>query len=48
MIVLQKQLGLYWRDLEVKVMILTRNLHMFQDIWEPKVENQKNSLEKTV
>ena len=29
-------------------MILTRNLHMFRDILEPKVENKKLSLEKTV
>ena len=29
-------------------MILTRNLHMFQDILEPKVENKNLSLEKTV
>ena len=36
----QQQLGLYWRDFEVKVMILTRNLHMLQDILEPKVENK--------
>ena len=27
-------------------MILTRNLHMFQDILEPKVENKNFSLEK--
>ena len=27
-------------------MILTRNLHMFQDILEPKVENKNVSLEK--
>ena len=40
MILLREQLGLYWRDLEVKVMILTRNLNMFQDIMEPKVENK--------
>ena len=36
-ILLWKQLGFYWRDLEVKVMILTRNLHMFRDILELKV-----------
>ena len=29
-------------------MILSRNLHMFQDILEPKVENKNLSLEKTV
>ena len=29
-------------------MILTRNLHMFQDILEPKVEKKNLSLEKTV
>ena len=29
-------------------MILTRNLHMFQDNFDPKVENQNLSLEKTV
>ena len=29
-------------------MILTRNLHMFQDILEPKVENKNFSFEKTV
>ena len=28
-------------------MILTRNLHMFQDNLEPKVENKNLSLEKT-
>ena len=27
-------------------MILTRNFHMFQDIFEPKVENKNLSLEK--
>ena len=27
-------------------MILARNLHMFQDILEPKVENKNLSLEK--
>ena len=40
MILLWAQLGLYWKDLEVKVMILTRNLHVFQDIMEPKVEKK--------
>ena len=39
-ILLWEQLGLYWRDLEKKVMVLTRNLHMFQDIFELKVENK--------
>ena len=29
-------------------MILTRNLYMFQDILEPKVENKNFSFEKTV
>ena len=29
-------------------MILTRNLHVFQDIMEPKVENKNLILEKTV
>ena len=29
-------------------MILPRNLHMFQDILEPKEENKNLSLEKTV
>ena len=29
-------------------MILTRNLHMFQDILEPKAENKNFSLKKTV
>ena len=29
-------------------MILTRNLHMFQDILEPKVGNKNSSLEKNV
>ena len=32
-----KQLGLYRIDLEVKVMILTNNLHMFLDILEAEV-----------
>ena len=31
------------------IMVLTRNLHMFQGIFEPKVENKKiQSLDKTV
>ena len=47
-ILLQKQLGLYWRDLEVTVMILTRNLNTFQGILEPKVGNKKLILDKTV
>ena len=29
-------------------MILTHNLHMFQEILEPKVGNKNSSLEKTV
>ena len=31
--------SIYWRDLEVKVKILTHSLHMIQDILEPKEEN---------
>ena len=29
-------------------MILTRNLHMFQDILEPKVGNKNSSLEEKI
>ena len=40
---LWEHIGLYWIYLKVKGMILSRNLHMFQEILEPKAENKKFS-----